>query len=244
MPQAAVDTNRRFYGDLWAASRLVGPERFNTWPVLSRLAATATARLELGPGLRPRLPVAGTCVVDVSAEAAALLRRAGARAIQADVTALPFPGGCFDLVCAFDVVEHVADDARIFRELARVTRAGAAVVLSVPLHPERWSAFDAVVGHVRRYAPSALRAVLAAHGLAVESSAVFGMEPRSRWLLDLAAWGLTHRPARAMRWYDAVIMPIGLRLQRRLALVPGLVDTAGVGEILLVCRRVPSGDGP
>ena len=40
-----------------------------------------------------------------------------------------------------------------------------------------------------------------------------------------------------MRWYNAVIMPLGLRLQRPLALAPGMIDATGVGEILLVCRR-------
>src|SRR5678816_4781239 len=67
--RSAVATNRRFYDALWSASRVTLPQRFNTWPLLSSLAATARSRLEIGPGLRPRLPIAGTCVVDVSRHA-------------------------------------------------------------------------------------------------------------------------------------------------------------------------------
>jgi hypothetical protein len=50
-------------------------------------------------------------------------------------------------------------------------------------------------------------------------------------------WLLRHRRARAMWWYNRVIMPLGARFQKPLALAEGLIDTAQVGEILLVCRR-------
>src|SRR6185503_19496095 len=99
-PEAARTTraaNRRFYDALWSAGYLVSPQRFNTWADLSVLAATAGARLEVGPGLRPRLPVAGTHFVDVSAPALDRLRERGGITTLGDVTALPFPDAAFDL---------------------------------------------------------------------------------------------------------------------------------------------------
>ena len=236
--RAAQAANRRFYDALWSAGYLVPPHRFNTWPELSVLAASAAARLEVGPGLRPRLPVCGTHFVDVSEPALAQLREQSGLATLSDITALPFHDQAFDLVCAFDIVEHVEDDHRVFAELSRVARRGATVVLSVPLHQARWSAFDALVGHVRRYEPDDLLALLREHGLALERTAVFGMEPRSRWLLDFAVWGLTKRRVQALRWYNAVILPLGLLLQRRLQWGAGMIDVAGVGELLLACRRL------
>jgi SAM-dependent methyltransferase len=235
--RSARATNRHFYDSLWSAGYLVSPHRFNTWPELSGLAATAPARLEVGAGLRPRLPVCGTHFVDVSGPAVARLRERGGLATLSDVTALPFRDRSFDLVCAFDIVEHVEDDRRVFAELSRVARRGASVVLSVPLHRARWTAFDALVGHVRRYEPDHLLTLLREHGLVLERTAVFGMEPRSRWLLDFAVWGLTKRPVQAMRWYNALVLPIGLLTQRRLEWGTGLIDVAGVGELLLACRR-------
>src|SRR5262245_61470626 len=98
--------NRRFYDDLWSAGYLVPPQRFNTWPALSVVAATARARLEVGPGLHPRLPVCGTHFVDVSGPALKRLHEDGGFTTLGDVTALPFPARTFDLVCAFDIVEH------------------------------------------------------------------------------------------------------------------------------------------
>ena len=124
-----------------------------------------------------------------------------------------------------------------FHRQARVARPGATVVLSVPLHQVRWTAFDEVVGHVRRYDPDDLLALLENFGLALERTAVFGMEPKSGWLLDLAVWGLTRRREKALRWYNAVILPLGLWLQRPLEWNDGLIDVANVGELLLACRR-------
>jgi SAM-dependent methyltransferase len=238
--RAAIAANRRFFAALWSATTIVSPDRFNTWPLLSHFAGQAGARLEIAPGLRPRLPLPGTWFVDLSREALAPLAERGGSPVQGEIIALPFRDGTFDLVCAFDVVEHVADDHAIFRELRRVTRAGATIVLSVPLDPRRWTAFDELVGHVRRYEPGTLLAMIDAHDMVVERSATFGMEPRSRLLLRLAAWGLQHHRDRAMQWYDTVLMPLGLRLQRPLAFAPGMIDTTNVGEILLVCRRRPA----
>ena len=64
-------TNRQFYDALWADARLIGPERFNTWPLVCSLVTPTQQRLEVAPGLRPRLPIDGTHFVDQSAPALA-----------------------------------------------------------------------------------------------------------------------------------------------------------------------------
>ena len=233
----AVDANRCFYDALWSASYVVPPQRFNTWPLLSALAPSAPARLEIGPGLRPRLPIAGTSFVDISRPALSHLKARGGRAMLGEITDLPFPDRSFDLVCAFDIVEHIEEDWQAFRELGRVAKDDATVIFSVPLHPARWSAFDALVGHVRRYDPDNLLAILEEHFFVLEQSACFGMQPRNGWLLDFAVWGLARRPVQAMRWYNRLFLPLGLFLQRRLAWASGLIDVEHVDELLLVCRR-------
>jgi SAM-dependent methyltransferase len=186
---------------------LVPPQRFNTWPLLSRLAAAASSASRSAPASVRGFPSPAHSV-DVSRPALPL---EGARGLAAlgEITSLPFPDDTFDLVCAFDIVEHVEDDAQVFRELGRVARDDATIVFSVPLHPARWSAFDVLVGHVRRYDPVDLLATLGRHAFVVEQSAAFGMEPRSRRLLDLAVWGLTHRRVQALRWYNRLFLPLG-----------------------------------
>jgi len=76
----AVSTNLNFYDALWSQTRLARPERFNTWPLIEGLLPGAVMRLEVGPGLRPRLPVAGTHFIDISAPVVERLNAAGALA--------------------------------------------------------------------------------------------------------------------------------------------------------------------
>ena len=232
-----TETNRRFYHDLWSGARLLAPERFNTWPLVSAMSAARGPALEVGPGLRPRLPLADTVFLEASVPAVVRLRRSGARALAGDVRHLPFRGASFATVAAFDIVEHIEDDASAFRELVRVLAPDGSLVLSVPLHSSAWTGFDEMVGHYRRYDPEELHKTLADQGLRVIESAVYGMQPTNRWLLDLGVWMMRTHPARAMRWYNRVFMPIGIWLQKPLRFVPGLVDSPEVDEIIAVCRR-------
>jgi SAM-dependent methyltransferase len=74
----------------------------------------------------------------------------------AGVEALPFPDAEFDVVTCLDVLEHVADDRAALHELARVTRPGGFLLVTVPAYPALWSPHDVAAGHVRRYRPREL----------------------------------------------------------------------------------------
>lgn len=232
-----VVANREFYDALWSRAHLERPNRFNTWPLISELLPDAPKRLEIGPGLRPRLPIAGTQFIDISAPAIERLNAQGGIAVSGEITALPYRDGEFGLVCAFDVVEHAEDGQQAFRELSRVLRDGAVLIFSVPLHQTYWSDFDDIVGHARRYEPADLMARIEDSGLTLERSAAFGMAPKSPRLLKFGMESLAKHRAVAMRIYNWLLMPLGIIFQKRLKFGPGLIDTKGVDEILLVCRR-------
>jgi len=55
----------------------------------------------------------------------------------ADITAIPFRTGTFDLVIASHVIEHVGDDRTALAELARVTAPGGRGLIMAPMVP-RW----------------------------------------------------------------------------------------------------------
>ena len=242
MPTAApsrdvTTVNREFYDALWQRARVHRAEDFNTWPLVSGLLPAAPERLEIGPGLHPRVPIVGAHFVDLSARAVERLRALGGSAVLGDITALPFAAEQFDLVVAFDVLEHVTDDRCACRELCRVLKPGGRLLLSLPLHSGRWSEFDALVGHARRYDLPALRSLLAEHGLTVEKSAAFGMRPTNPRLLRQGMRWLSQHREIAMRWYNWVLMPLGLKFQKRLNFVPGWMEAAEADGIVLVCRR-------
>ena len=235
-----LEANRSFYEPLWERSRLTRPERFNTWPLVSRLVGAAgpeQARLEVAPGLSPRLPIQGTHFVDMSGAAVAKLRGSGANASVGFVSSLPFGDATMDLVAAFDIVEHVENDDEALAELSRVARPGAALLLSAPLHSSRWTDFDRLVGHCRRYRPADLLAKLRTHGWRVEESAAFGLQPTSRAVLDFVVWSFRHHPAHARWWYSRVILPLGAFFQKKLSLSEGMIAADTVDEVLVVCRR-------
>jgi SAM-dependent methyltransferase len=235
--RALVAKNSRFYDTLWSRSYLSGPDKFNTWPLIAGLLPGAAQRLEIGPGLRPRLPLAGTHFLDLSPAAVARLQAKGGLARTGEITALPYADRSFDLVAACDVIEHVTDDQLVFRELIRVLRPGGHLIFSVPLHAAFWTVFDDYVGHARRYEPAALQALLSTHGLTVEQSTPFGMQSNNPRLLHYAVQGLTRYPQAAVRSYNWLLYPLGLLLQKPLVFTPGLMDLNGVPEVLLVCRR-------
>jgi SAM-dependent methyltransferase len=79
-----------------------------------------------------------------------LLKR-GVEAMKADITALPFPDNSFDLVCAFDVLEHVENDSLAMKELVRVCRYDGFICITVPMFKSLWGEHDVVNGHYRRY---------------------------------------------------------------------------------------------
>jgi len=63
----------------------------------------------------------------------------------------------FDLLVAFEVLEHLEDDHETLKSWSRWVRPGGHIMVSVPADPERFDACDRLVGHVRRYSRDSLR---------------------------------------------------------------------------------------
>ncbi len=90
--------------------------------------------------------------LDVSLRALGYTRRRGLkRLVCGDSQALPFKGDCFDIVTAFDTIEHVEADAQMIGEAHRVLRPGGLLLATVPAHPALWSGHDVALHHKRRY---------------------------------------------------------------------------------------------
>lgn len=140
--------------DHWSGSRHVVQVRPHVWNWAAPRVGGGSV-LEIGPGLRPTAPVATSTFIDASAHALGRLAARGARTVEA-LGPLPFPDGSFDAVFAFEVIEHVEDDIGLLSEMARVSRAGGLLLLSTPVHADKWSPLDDACGHVRRDEPAVL----------------------------------------------------------------------------------------
>ncbi|HKT04196.1 MAG TPA: class I SAM-dependent methyltransferase [Rugosimonospora sp.] len=87
----------------------------------------------------------------------------GGTVINGDHTRVPAGEG-YDLVCAFEVLEHLAEDEAALADWVRLARPGGYVLLSVPAGPQRLGAWDRAVGHFRRYSPEQIAGRLTGAG--------------------------------------------------------------------------------
>jgi len=75
----------------------------------------------------------------------------GLEIINGSITELPFADKSFDLVCAFDVIEHVEDDQLAVSEMKRVAKEDAVLLITVPAFMSLWSHHDVINHHFKRY---------------------------------------------------------------------------------------------
>jgi SAM-dependent methyltransferase len=109
--------------------------------------------------------------VDVSEDALSFCRERGLNKVRLGAgEALPYEDGVFDLVTAFDVVEHMDDDLAGLKEFRRVLRPDGRVLLFVPTFMFLWGLQDEVSNHRRRYRLPELRRVLEQAGFEIERS--------------------------------------------------------------------------
>lgn len=145
---------------IWALQRYFpGKENFlevgcGTGFVLSGLSAAC-----------PHLKLAGS-EISSAGLAHAAKRVQGAEFFQMDARAIPFVDE-FDVIGAFDVLEHIEDDAKVLVQLHRALRSGGGLLITVPQHKFLWSRMDVHACHVRRYAARDLVAKVRTAGFEV-----------------------------------------------------------------------------
>lgn len=103
--------------------------------------------------------------VDMSTEALEFCRQRGVNnVILHEADELPFEDESFDLVTAFDVIEHIDDDSAALREFKRVIRPGGTLLVYTPALPWMYGEHDRLVHHKRRYMLNELRAKIEGAG--------------------------------------------------------------------------------
>jgi SAM-dependent methyltransferase len=128
--------------------------------------------------------------------------------------ALPFAAEAFDVVAAFDVVEHCERERTAMAELTRVLRPGGRLLLSVPAYQWAWSDHDVRAGHHRRYTRDRIVRLVEDAGLEVERSTYAFTSVFPFFLLERAAQHLPKRPGRPTRqglptvpgWVSGILM--------------------------------------
>jgi SAM-dependent methyltransferase len=152
----------------------------------------------------------------------------------ADVATLR--GEQFDVVCAFEVLEHIERDRPALKTWLAHVRRGGHLLVSVPAHPGRFGRSDEFVGHYRRYEPEGLQELLEEVGLTDVQMLLYGAplgylleSARNRVLARRTADSSTEQRTAAS----------GRLLQPRNALV-GATTGLAVAPFTVVQRAFPS----
>lgn len=161
----------------------------------------------------------------------------GGTLVEGTVADLP-PRLRFDMVCAFEVLEHIEDDLKALRLWRDRLENGGWLLLSVPAFQSRFGAWDEHAGHFRRYDPDEIEPLLREAGFEVRSLQTYGwplgnMSERIRhWIAGRrpVKGGLRERTARSGR----ALQP-GPITGRLLAVV--------TGPFCWLQRRIGSGRG-
>lgn len=167
---------------------------------------------------------------DTAATAIAQARGIGRVALGRLPDAIPFDTDRFEVIGAFDVIEHLDEPVAALRALRNLLAPAGAIIVTVPAYPWLWGPHDEVHQHRRRYTRDTLRRDLEAAGLRVRylthlnlllfplavlqrvRESVFGYDAETlhvpRWLnrVLLRIWRLERR------WVPTRSLPVGLSL--------------------------------
>lgn len=163
-------------GNFWFRAR----NRLITWAIRRYFSRPAKI-LEIGCGtgfvlaeMRRAFPDAVVCGSEASGAglAFAAQRVPSALLFQMDARNIPYRDE-FDVIGAFDVLEHIGEDEKVLSEMHAALNAGGGIVVTVPQHAFLWSPVDEAAGHVRRYSGPELVGKAERAGFRVERTTSF-----------------------------------------------------------------------
>jgi SAM-dependent methyltransferase len=101
-------------------------------------------------------------------------KRLGRKVMSAPLPELAgVPDRGYDLIGAFDVIEHIADDGAALDSIAEKLKPTGKFVMTVPAHQWMWSAHDVVNHHKRRYSRRSLKALIDASPMKLQKIGYF-----------------------------------------------------------------------
>jgi SAM-dependent methyltransferase len=161
---------------------------------------------------------------------------------QMDARAIPFEQE-FDLVGAFDVLEHIPEDTLALSQLYRALKPGGGLLISVPQHPELWSVVDTYSHHQRRYTEQELTQKVTDAGFKVLDTTSFVSILLPAMLISRRRHG-DLRPEDYDPLVEFALNPVlntlfkGIMTVERMGTFAGLRYPAG-GSRLMIAQRPP-----
>jgi SAM-dependent methyltransferase len=169
-------------------------------------------------------------------------RLPGVELYQMDARQIPFERE-FDVIGAFDVLEHIDEDDAALRQMFTATRPGGGLLVTVPQHRFLWSATDEHSMHRRRYSRVELRRKVKQAGFSIERitsfvSLLLPFMMYARMKRDRSHDFQLWKEFEISRPFNAILGSI-LAVER--ALVETGISFPAGGSLLLIARRPATG---
>lgn len=172
----STEVNRERYSRFWEHYNLDDPQQWAHWQILKEYLTPGTKALEIGSGPRPKINIEGGFFAELDTATLEKLKLQEGRSVNADANdPLPFAAHSMDVVCAFEVLEHLDHDKKMdevaIREIQRVLKPDGHAFVSFPLHTRLFGEYDKVAGHTFRYEVPDLERLFTGNGFTIEQFA-------------------------------------------------------------------------
>jgi SAM-dependent methyltransferase len=141
--------------------------------------------------------------------------------IVSDYLGAALPKDHYDSALLINVLEHLQDDRAAVRKARSELRMDGSLVIFVPAFELLMSGLDRRLGHYRRYTAGSLRKLLEGAGFTVTVLRYYNLTGFLGWLWRFRILGRTEQSPHLVRFFDRVILPVQLRLERALPLPVG-----------------------
>lgn len=159
--------------------------------------------------------------------------------MQMDARDIPFTNE-FDVIGAYDVLEHIPEDEKVLAEIHRALVPGGGLLLTVPQHPWLWSEADTYACHVRRYTADELHQKVTQAGFEIVRStsfvslllpAMLAARRKTRGSTEFDP----QKELRLPKWLDKIFEAT---LRTELALTKAKLSLPVGGSRLLIARKI------
>jgi ubiquinone/menaquinone biosynthesis C-methylase UbiE len=162
-----------------------------------------------------------SCAETATRALASAPTRTAVEYLVGDYFGVQLPKDRYDTALLINVLEHLQDDRAALRKARSELRMDGTLVIFVPAFELLMSDLDRKLGHYRRYTTGSLRRLLEGAGFTVTALRYYNLTGFFGWLWRFRMLGRTEQSPGLVRFFDRVILPVQLRVERTLALPLG-----------------------
>jgi SAM-dependent methyltransferase len=207
----------------WIFSELVAPRLGPRVLEIGSGIGTYSTRIAANPNVKQLtcVEVDLACAENAREALAAAQVRKPVEHIVGDYLRARLPKDDYDTALLINVLEHLHDDraavAKAFGEL----RSGGSLVIFVPAFGLLMSELDRKLGHYRRYTTGGVRKLLEGAGFTVTALRYYNLTGFFGWLWRFRIRGRTEQSRGLVRFFDRLVLPVQLRIERVIPLPLG-----------------------